>query len=416
MKKSKKDTIGVLSNNYAAHRLFRNKLKDVKYKDVRLYNAFLWKNLFSLIIFKLHLFKSSQDEIISKLFYNYKSILPTGCQLFHFFNCINRDTSSPWVISVETAVPWITNIAHIVEDDNCDFSILKNNKYIEQYIHCLALDNCKGLLVLSKCSYDIQMELLSQFPQYYTIIKNKTIQLSPPQELIIKSIDEKGLTWREDEPFTFFYVGRDYFRKGGRESVEILSELHTKYNFRLILISNLAVDDKKFLRTPHDIEDAKKLISQNQDWIEYYEELPNAEVIEKLKSSHICLLPTWMDTYAYSVLESQACGTPLITTSLRALNDTNNPNVGWSIKVPVNRLNHPLLNTPEQRKSFGEILKKGLREKIEYVLAHREEVKIKSSNCLKQIKQKHSPIEYNEKLRKIYNGEITQLLNDTANE
>lgn len=49
-----------------------------------------------------------------------------------------------------------------------------------------------------------------------------------------------------------------------------------------------------------------------------------------------------MDTYAYSVLESQACGTPLITTAQRALNETNSEDVGWLIEVPVNKLNNPL--------------------------------------------------------------------------
>lgn len=46
-----------------------------------------------------------------------------------------------------------------------------------------------------------------------------------------------------------------------------------------------------------------------------------------MKKAHVCLLPTWMDTFAYSVLEAQACGTPVISTSLRALTEINNENV-----------------------------------------------------------------------------------------
>ena len=147
--------------------------------------------------------------------------------------------------------------------------------------------------------------------------------LLPPQEPQVGSIEEKGLSYSDEEPFTFFYVGRNYFRKGGRDTVEVLAKLHKKYDFKLILISALDKDEAKYERTEHDQEDAKRLIAKNSSWIEYHETLPNDVVLEKLKKAHVALLPTWMDTFAYSVLECQACGTPVISTSLRALTEIN---------------------------------------------------------------------------------------------
>lgn len=146
----------------------------------------------------------------------------------------------------------------------------------------------------------------------------------------------------------------------------------------MILISDLRVDEVKYLRTDHDIEDAKKLINDNLSWIEYHEFLPNNEVIEKIKQSDVALLPTWMDTYGYSVIECQACGTPVISTSLRALTETNDNSVGWLIKVPVNRLNNPIHNTRKEQDLFYDVLSKGLYKTIEYVLLHKDEISTKS--------------------------------------
>lgn len=36
-------TIGVLSFNYAAQRLFLNKMANAKYKDIRIANKYMWK-------------------------------------------------------------------------------------------------------------------------------------------------------------------------------------------------------------------------------------------------------------------------------------------------------------------------------------------------------------------------------------
>ena len=235
------------------------------------------------------------------------------------------------------------------------------------------------------------------------------ITLLPPQKLVINDVKEKRVTWNEEEPLTFIYVGSDFYRKGGRETVQVLSELHKRYSFKLILISSMAVDEKRYMRTENDEKESKCLIEKNKDWIEYYDRLPNTEVLEKMKKAHVCLLPTWMDTFAYSVLEAQACGTPVISTSLRALTEINNEHVGWLIDVPVNRLNNPLHLTKEQQNLFSEKLLHGLRDKLEYVLQHREEIKDKAMKCLVKIKDYHSPQKYEEKLRMVYQGRIGEI-------
>lgn len=401
--------IGILSKNYAAQRLFLDKLPECQYKDVRFYNWCLWKNAYLWGLKAIGKLKMSPEEMVAKLFYDFKMIIPTGCDVFHFFNCINLGKHSKWVISVESGVPWPVSVTRCVESEDADLSSIAQDKYVERRISAQANPNCLGLLALSHCTENIQREIIKQFPQYESIIAKKMITLLPPQKLIIGDVLEKGVTWSEEEPLTFIYVGSDFYRKGGRETVLVLSELHKRYSFKLILISSMAVDEKRYMRTENDEKESKCLIEKNKDWIEYYDRLPNTEVLEKMKKAHVCLLPTWMDTFAYSVLEAQACGTPVISTSLRALTEINNENVGWLIDVPVNRLNNPLHLTREQQDIFSEKLLNGLYDKVEYVLQHREEIKDKAMKCLVKIKDYHSPQKYEEKLRMVYQGRIGEI-------
>ena len=401
--------IGILSKNYAAQRLFLDKLPECQYKDVRFYNWCLWKNAYLWGLKAIGKLKMSPEEMVAKLFYDFKMIIPTGCDVFHFFNCINLGKHTKWVISVESGVPWPVSVTRCVESEDADLSSIAQDKYVERRIKALANSNCLGLLALSHCTENIQREIIKQFPQYESIIAKKMITLLPPQKLVINDVKEKRVTWNEEEPLTFIYVGSDFYRKGGRETVLVLSELHKRYSFKLILISSMAVDEKRYMRTENDEKESKCLIEKNKDWIEYYDRLSNTEVLEKMKKAHVCLLPTWMDTFAYSVLEAQACGTPVISTSLRALTEINNENVGWLIDVPVNRLNNPLHLTKEQQDIFSEKLLNGLYDKVEYVLKHREEIKDKAMKCLVKIKDDHSPQKYEEKLRMVYQGRISEI-------
>ena len=402
--------IGAISKNYAAIRLYLNKIDGATYKDVRYNNWYLLKNIHLWILRFLGKLNMSPEEAIAKLYYDFSPIIPTGCNIIHFFNCINHSKTQKWVISVETALPWTIEFTRCVERKDGDLSSLTGNIDIAERLECLARPNCLGIMTLSKSAESVQREILKLFPEYESAISRKLITLHPAQELLISNVSEKGLTWSDEELFTFIYVGKHYYRKGGRESVEVLTELRKKYKFKLILISALEVDEQKYLRTDKDEEIAKRLIEENKDWIEYYPGLPNNEVLDKMIHSHVCLLPTWMDTYAYSVLESQACGTPLISTAMRAMIETNTEEVGWPIQVPTNKFKTPIHATKEEQDIFYFELKKGLREQIEYVLTHRSEVKAKSQKCLERIAKYHNPIDYANKLDIIYKGNISQLL------
>lgn len=175
------------------------------------------------------------------------------------------------------------------------------------------------------------------------------------------------------------------------------------------MISALDKDERRYERTDHDYEDAVKMIKANSSWIEYYESLPNDEVLEKIKKAHVALLPTWMDTFAYSVLECQACGTPVISSSLRALTEINGEALGWLIDVPVNSLNNPILNSREDFEKFENLLQSGLRETVVHVLENRQEVRQKAERCLAAIADNYSPESYNKCLELLYQGRVNEV-------
>lgn len=83
--------IGVLSKNYAAKRLYLNKLPFAAYKDIRFYNWYLWKNVHLWFLRTIGKLNMTPEEEAARLFYDFKSVIPTGCDVFHFFNTICHD-------------------------------------------------------------------------------------------------------------------------------------------------------------------------------------------------------------------------------------------------------------------------------------------------------------------------------------
>lgn len=71
----------------------------------------------------------------------------------------------------------------------------------------------------------------------------------------------------------------------------------------------------------------------SHDWISWYKNISNREVLEIIKRCHIGFLPTYEDTYGFCVLEMQACGVPVVTTNSNALSEFNNDDCGWIIDM-----------------------------------------------------------------------------------
>lgn len=332
---------------------------------------------------------------------NFNDLNLNKVNLLHFINKISYG-STPWITTFETAIPRCTETMNCHKGVAPDFSVLKGNRIVEHSLGVLARDSCKKLIALSACALGIQRDLLQHFPKYEKIINKKLQVIHPPQTLFVNDFSEKNISI--DETTRLLFIGNSFFRKGGMEILQTLRRIKDKssYDFNLIIISSLSIDNYARHEGPREVSEAKKMIHENSEWIKFYSTIPYHNVIELMKKSHLALLPTWADTYGFSVLECQASGCPVISTDVRALPEINNDEIGWVINVPKNRLGEAIYATIEQREIMKKTIEHGLEEEVTKILRDRKCILRKSKATISHIKKNHSPERYANKIYTIY--------------
>lgn len=389
--------VGYKFDAYPEKRNIIDIVPDAKYKKVR--------DLFTLkekIANKLN--RLANRELFSTLdsynqFYDFDL---NRVSLFHFLNTISYG-STPWITTFETLLPRFTCLLSCPRDRQLepDFSALKTEAKMHQAFKALSRNACQSIIAMSDCNANMQRRLLKEFPEYQASIESKLIVMHPPQKVFVSTYADKQLSL--DEKIRFIFVGSSFFRKGGQEIIETLKYLkyEYKYELELIIVSSLNIDNYATQETPANVEKVKHLI-QESDWINYFPKLPNHEVIELMKKSHIGLLPTYADTYGFSVLEFQAAGCPVITTNVRALTEINDNNVGWTIEVPKKSSGEAIYTTKEDRQVISKLIRKGIEQAVHEIFANRTIILEKSQKSISRIIEHHSIDRYAAKLRNIY--------------
>lgn len=326
-------------------------------------------------------------KIFSKIFtqphHSHRPFPWSKAKLFHFFNTVSYG-NIPWVTTFETSLPrWGTNSKSLTGN------------------HLLAKPACKKLIALSESAALLQRSRLMEIDADLTdVVFPKIIVKLPPQKPLIHSVNEKKL----EKELTFTIVGAEFFRKGGAEVLEVFSELWKNgATMRLNIVSSLAYGDYATRTTKDHQLTAQKLIEKHSAFITHHQRLPNQQVLELLKASHVGLLPTYADSFGYSVLEAQAAGCPVITTNIRALPEINNEEKGWIIEVPKLASGNGKLDTPQEREAFSEALKLGLRAKMETILNNPSSISLKGEVSFQAILKDHSPFQHAAFLAQTYN-------------
>ena len=321
----------------------------------------------------------------------------------HTFNsCISG--RNKWCATFETVLPR-TNYTRIGLPDS-----KKVDKATLKQFRLLAKDNCLGCMALSQASYDLQMAALNKMSAYLSAkevmsIQNKTKVLHPPQEVLLSEAEiEKK--FENIETLDLIFVGHDFFRKGGKELLDCLiairSQGETFHDFRLTVVSCLNYGDYASHASKEEMLQYKELV-ENTDWIDFYESLPNEEVIALCKKAHIGLLPTMADTYGYSVLEMQACGCAMVTTDIRSLPEINDESSGWICHLPQNEYKEAFYRTEEERQNLKQVLYDELMYVCKRLMnASTAEILTKAINARKRIEEEHNPYNYSERLKIIW--------------
>ena len=367
---------GYLDTDYAEERLIIGKIEGVAY--IPMPKETIWfpcigtryeKNL------ELH-------RKLTEACYCPEEYMP-DVEIIHTFNTVCK-TDKPWCASFETSMPRVWTETQEEKD------------YFIQLAACMKKPNCKKLYALCRNAYEIQERtLLSMLaPEDVERIMKKTEVLHPPQKVLVseREFEQKHHT----DKIHFIFIGRTFFFKGGREIVQVLSEFEDLYDFKLTLISSLMYDDY-FTHTSYEEMVECREIIRNKKWIEYYETLPNEQVLEKCKQANVGLLPSVGDTYGYSVLEMQAAGCPVITTNIRAFPEINNDECGWICSLPVNELG---FCTVDDAKDWPPILREELRRCFQAIFDHPESIREKGRKALERIHKMHDPYRYQEKLKR----------------
>lgn len=314
--------------------------------------------------------------------------------VLHLFNGVSYGTV-PWVSTFETILPRFRKAVD-------GYHGFLSDQKIRRALDMLAGMSCKKIISLSECGADMERSLLADFSDHAEAVEKKLTVMHPPQDLFVSQFSDKQID--PDRKIRFMFVGSAFFRKGGREIIETFKDLREKYHhdIELILVSSLKMESYAAQEKPEDVQWAAQCIHDNGDWIKHFPKLSNLEVLRLMKESHIGLLPTYADTYGYSVLEFQASGCPVISTNIRALPEINDNESGWLIEVPKNRLGEAIYTTREDRQAISNSIRKGLEKAVHEIYSDRSIILRKSEKAITRIKERHSLSDFAARMRKIY--------------
>lgn len=306
-------------------------------------------------------------------------------ELFHFFNAVSVG-KTPWITTFETSLPRWGEYGNP-----------------EKGLKLLAGNSCKKVIAMSECAAKIQRGYMEkEFPQYAEAIEGKMMVLHPGQKRLISDINEKGNL----ENLSFTLIGSDFFRKGGKEILWAFDQLHTEgiKNWKLNIISKMDYGDYASQTTKEDLDYATGIIAKYPDNITHHFRLPNSEVLALLKQTDVGLLPTYGDTYGYSVLEAQASGCPVITTNIRALPEVNNDKTGWILQVPIDEKGNGILGSKSERDAFSKAICDQLIPTLKGILESPQIVREKGILALEKIERENSIEKKTTILESIYDG------------
>lgn len=203
----------------------------------------------------------------------------------------------------------------------------------------------------------------------------------------------------------FIFVGRDFNRKGGCEIIRAFNQLSKhRRDFEVLLIGRPKVVHnyafKDFQDTEVEKREIEEIIATSKEWLIINKDIPNDQVLKYIKISDIGLLPTWTETYGYSVLEFQAAGLPVISTNLRAMPEINP--YGWRIELPLNWACELGLHNEEEKKQRRSQIVNGIIDIANYLLDNPQEIIRRGQQSYEIVKENHSYEKYANTFKDIY--------------
>lgn len=324
---------------------------------------------------------------------------PVDC--IHLFNAISY-SRKPWVLTFETLVPRFRTV--LIERET-NPSKVTGGKQVRDALIAMASPTCLALLPISESAAQIQKKFLSLFPEYESALLEKMRVLHPPQKLLIPNPEELEYPCESSASINFMLVGHHFFRKGGREVLDVFAKIREERgaDIRLCIVSKISDDGYATDIAGADYQQVRDFISSNSEWIEHYPSLPPEDVLRKMRACDVGLLPSYAETYGYSVLEFQSVGRPVITTNIRAFPEINNDDCGWIIPVRKKDVGgEAYFKTPTEKVELSSAIRDGLYAVVKDIVEQPQLIRAKGVKAWTRVRDEHDPAKAGEFLREIY--------------
>lgn len=323
----------------------------------------------------------------------YHPIVSPNVDVIHTCNVV-CETKKPWMATFEGAFPLGQREQNLPEQ----------RAWMQRCYQQMAAPSCKRLLAFSNWAADCTREWMRRNNcQQYDEINSKIEVLYPPQPVQLTADEVMAKFQDVNKELRFFFVGRDFYRKGMYECLLALKKLREAYPVHLTIVSGLK--QEYVYRVPkytaQEEAEVQGIIRDNSDWIEYHESLPNEQVLALCKRAHIGLLPTYRDSFGYSTIEMQSCGCVVLSTDIFALPELNDLDIGYvcAIRHAVDALTD---GNDAAVQALRPLLAAQLQEQLMRIVEERGKLVDKAQMALARVAQRYDPERHGERLYELY--------------
>ncbi len=293
----------------------------------------------------------------------HKTKIKTNFDLIQCAHCISLN-KSPWIADFECG--W-------------QFFVGKETKKLKEKAEKIVLDqNCKKIIAWTE---ETKKEILSILPS-----------IDYKLEVVYPAVPISKFKKRKHKGINLVFVARYFDQKGGYHALEVMKRLTKKYkNVRGIIVSTVP----------------EKVINSNRNnsKITFYPLMPQKEVFEKVYAiADISIYPAYADSFGFGILESMSFGIPVISVNGYARKELiTEGKTGFVVEYPKGIKDQYDFDWIEVDK-IGEKIINEMVKKTSLLIENKEDLKIISENCKKEIKiGKFSIANRNKKLGRVYN-------------
>lgn len=305
--------------------------------------------------------------------------------LFHFYNTV-ANVHVPWVCTFEHELPFYGN---------------RDPKLIRHGAGLLDRAVCRRLIAFSDSA-----RLVASLKWRAELDSRQAARLEAKVEVLLppQAISEERRSDLSDEVREFFFLGGDFYRKGGLEFLRAIDRIDrlALRRFHATVVGRLdSIGDFASRASAADRDEAISILARHKDRIDHYDRLPSAEARHVMARSRYHVLPTLQDTFGYSVLEAMATGAVVITTNVSSLPEIVRPETGHMLEFRLDerRQVHNSPDFAEQREALVERLADTIRRCLETP----EPERVAMADAAKDLlRDHHDPARHAARIAQIY--------------